>query len=440
MAAVIIQDTGPRIEDLSKCVHCGLCLQHCPTYLETGLETESPRGRLYLMRARAEGRIQATENFLGHIGLCLVCRNCEAVCPSGVPFGRIMEAERAQLHSQRKAAWPERLLRSLVLRHLLPHRGRLSLLAGLLRFYQRSGLQRLVRGSGLLRLLPRELAQMEALTPRLPDEIFRLQPSVIPAQGTLRARVALLSGCVMPYLYAEVNRATVRVLARNGCEVALPQGQTCCGALHVHSGEAEEARLLARRNIDAFLEAAPDAIVVNAAGCGATMKEYPELLRDDPEYAEKARRFSALVYDVSEYLAALDLRGPLGPVPIKATYQDACHLAHAQRITQQPRALLRAIPGLELAEMKTPDRCCGSAGVYNIANQEFSQRLLDSKMADVAATEAELIVAANPGCMLQLSLGLQRAGLPGRVAHVVEVLDWAYQAAEEGKAGSLNSG
>lgn len=422
---------GPTLDDLAKCVHCGMCLQNCPTYLETGLETESPRGRLYLMRAKAEGRIETTPSFMGHMELCLLCRNCEAVCPSGVPFGRIMQAERAQVLAERSIPARERLLRWLVFRQIMPHPGRLRLLAGLLRFYQRSGLRGLMRRSGLLRLFGGSLGQMDAMLPPLSSRFFALTPEIVPAQGEQVARVALFSGCVMPYLYADVNAATVRVLSRNGCEVALPAAQVCCGSLHEHSGEQEGASALARRNIDAFLDAGVDAIIVNAAGCGASLKEYGELLADDPAYRDKAHEFGTKVYDISEYLATLDLRGPLGRLPLKVTYQDSCHLAHAQRVTRQPRAVMQAVPGLELCEMAGSDRCCGSAGVYNITKQEFSARLLESKMADVADTGAEVVVTANPGCMMQLDVGLRRAGLPGRVAHVVELLDWAYQAADK---------
>lgn len=407
---------GPALDDLAKCVHCGLCLQNCPTYLETGLETESPRGRLYLMRAHAEGRIAATENFLGHIELCLLCRNCEAVCPSGVPFGRIMQAERAQVLAERREPLWERALRWVVFRWLLPKPHRIAPLARLLRLYQRSGIR-------LSRVLPGPLGQMEAMLPTLSGSFFGSRPAAIPAQGAKRGRVALFGGCVMPYLFGEVNAATARVLARNGYEVVVVPGQTCCGSLHVHSGEREGARELARRNIDAFLAPDVDAVIVNAAGCGATLKEYGELLADDP----KAEEFAAKVYDISEFLAKAEIEPPRGPLPVKVTYQDSCHLAHAQRVTRQPRAVLKSIPGLELVEMHGPDRCCGSAGVYNITKPELSGRLLQSKMEDVASTGAEVVVTANPGCMLQLSLGLQRAGLPGRVAHVVEVLDWAYE-------------
>lgn len=404
------------MDDLTKCVHCGLCLQNCPTYLETGLETESPRGRLYLMRARAEGRISATENFLGHIELCLLCRNCEAVCPSGVPYGRIMQAERAEvLASRRQPLW-ERALRWAVFRWLLPEPSRIGPLARLLRLYQSSGLR-------LGRALPGPLGQMEAMLPSLSGSFFGSEPATVPAQGTKRGRVALFGGCVMPYLFGEVNAATARVLARNGYEVVVVPGATCCGSLHEHSGEREGAQELARRNIEVFLKADIDAVIVNAAGCGATLKEYDELLEGDP----RAKEFSEKVYDISEFLAKAEVEPPKGSVPLKVTYQDSCHLAHAQRITRQPRALLRSIPGVELVEMRAPDQCCGSAGVYNITQQDLSGRLLESKMEDVAGTGAEVVVTANPGCMLQLSVGMRRAGLRGRVAHVVEVLDWAYE-------------
>lgn len=418
------------MEDLARCVHCGLCSQSCPTYVETGLETESPRGRLHLMRAKAEGRITATPNFLKHIDLCLLCRNCEAVCPSGVPFGRIMQAQRAEVHATRPMPWWERLVRYVVFTLLMPHPARLAFMAGVLRFYQRSGLQRLVRGLSVPRLFPASLRQMEAMLPPLSHRFFPLTPGVTPARGERRGRAAVFSGCVMPYLYAEVNEATVRVLARNGYEVTLPTEQVCCGSLQEHTGERRAAEALARRNIDAFVLDDVDAIIVNAAGCGATLKEYHELLADDPDYREKARQFADRVFDVNEFLVKHELRGPLGAVPMCATYQDSCHLAHAQRVTAAPRSLLRAVPGVELSEMHIPDRCCGSAGIYNITQPEMSAQLLRDKMADVRSTGADTIVTANPGCMLQLSVGLAREGMEGRVAHVVQVLDWAYQAAE----------
>ena len=408
-------------------MHCGLCLQHCPTYLVTGQETESPRGRLHLIAALNEGRIQATEGYAQHVSLCLVCRACENVCPSGVPFGRIMEPARTQLAQLRPGPWWQRLLRRAVFEQLMPHPGRLRALAHLLRGYQRGGLQRVVRASGLLRLLPAALGRAEAQLPRFPDRFFSPGVEVFPAYGQRRLRVGFFSGCVMPYLYSGVHAATLDVLRRNGCEVVVPRGQVCCGALNVHSGERDVARTMARRNIGTFLEAGLDAIVVNAAGCGSTLKEYDELLAHDPADRQLAERFSRLVKDVNELLAGLELERPAHPVRRRVTLQESCHLVHAQRIKRAPRELLAAIPGLELIDMVHPDLCCGSAGIYNLTPPEMSSTILAGKMDDVAATGADTIVTANPGCMLQLEQGARRRGLRIEVKHVVELLQEAYR-------------
>jgi glycolate oxidase iron-sulfur subunit len=416
----------PSAADLATCVHCGLCLQHCPTYLITGQETESPRGRLHLIGALNEGRIEANEAYSQHIGLCLVCRNCESVCPSGVPFGRIMEPARTQLAALRPGGWGERLLRRLVFRELMPRPGRLRGLAVVLRHYQRSGLQRLIRGSGVLRLLPWGLGRAEGQLPKLPDRFFRPDREVFPAFGERRYRVGFFSGCVMPYLYSGVHAATLDVLRRNGCEVVAPVGQGCCGALNVHSGEREEARRMARRNIRAFLEAGLDAVVVNAAGCGSTLKEYDELLGQEAEDRELAERFAVLVKDVNEFLASIELVAPTRRVQQRVTLQESCHLAHAQRIRTAPRLLLGKVPGLELVEMAHPDLCCGSAGVYNVTQPDMSGRILAGKMDEIEATGADTIVTANPGCMLQLEAGVRERGLRMEVRHVVELLREGY--------------
>ncbi|MBI1885876.1 MAG: 4Fe-4S dicluster domain-containing protein [Chloroflexi bacterium] len=412
---------APAEADLSRCVHCGLCLQHCPTYTALNLETESPRGRLYIIKAIAQGRIEPTPAAVGHLDLCLQCRNCEAVCPSGVPFGRIMEGARAEILANRKAPLSWRL-RAFLLRQLIPHPGRLEAASLLLRLYQRSGLRWLVE-----RLFPPPLRDLSLLAPRLTGRTFRRTGVLAQPEGPPRHRVALLTGCVMPLVYGRVHDATARVLARNGCEVLAPPRQTCCGALFAHNGDRPTAERLARRNVDSFLAAELDAVVVNAAGCGAAMKEYGELLAGDPEYAKKAERLAAMVKDITEFLAELPLAAPQGRLEAEVTYQDSCHLAHAQRVTKPPRALLAAVPGLRLVEMEHADRCCGSAGVYNLTNREMSLRLLDDKMRDIGATGAAVIATANPGCMLQLEAGLRRHRLPGRVVHVVELLDEAYQ-------------
>ena len=416
----------PSQQDMSQCVHCGFCLQECPTYLELGMETDSPRGRIHLIQALTEGRAEPTPALTRHLDLCLQCRACETACPSNVPFGRIMESGRAMLVQQGRLplGWRARVM---ALRLFLPYPKRLQAAFTLLRLYQRSGLQRLVRATRLLRLLP-GLAEAESMLPNVPPKPFEMPA---PSSDTAKRRVALLTGCVMPNLYPRTHEATVRVLARNGIEAVAPAAQRCCGALNLHAGDRGTARELARCNIDAFLAADVEAVVVNSAGCGSTMKEYGELLEQDPEYAEKARRFSAMVRDVSEFLTALPLVPPQGTVAGRVTYQDSCHLVHAQKVLSAPREILRSIPGLELIELESPDRCCGSAGIYSFAQREMSMRLLDEKMRDVTATDANTIATANPGCMLQLEAGLRRQGLAGRVVHIVELLDESY-AAEAG--------
>ncbi len=408
----------PAAADLSQCVHCGLCLQNCPTYLLTGHEAESPRGRIHLIQALSEGRVEPNATYRAHIEQCLVCRNCESVCPSGVRFGRIMEAGRAQLYERAPLSLAERLFRRLAFTELLPHRGRLRALFGALVMYQRSGLQRLVRAS---RLLPAPLAQAESLLPNLPAP-FLPRLEVYPAEGPRRYRVGLFTGCVMPLVHGQVHVATLRVLRHNGCEVHVPRKQACCGALNGHVAEQRVGRDLARQNLGAFLGRGLDAIVVNSAGCGATMKEYGELLDSGAE----AREFGRLTRDVTEFLAAIELAPFRRPVPRTVTLQESCHLVHAQRIKNAPRQLLAAIPGVELRDMAHPDLCCGSAGLYMITQREMSTRILDDKMRDIASTGARTIVTANPGCMMQLQRGVVRSGNAAEVKHVVELVDEAY--------------
>jgi Fe-S oxidoreductase len=412
---------GPRAEDLARCVHCGFCLQACPTYLVLGMETESPRGRIHLARAVSEGRAPVTPSVVQHFDLCLQCRACETACPSGVPYGRIMEATRAMVQSNpgRPPIWR---LRSLGLRLLFGAPWRLRLAFGALRLYQRTLLAPLMR-----RVLPRRLRQMQEMLPQLPRRPFDAA-GVLAEPESPRASVAMLTGCVMPLTYPRTHEATVRVLARNGCRVVAPPAQVCCGALHLHNGDPEAARRLARRNIDVFLAEGVDAIVVNSAGCGSAMKEYRDLFRDDTAYADKAARFSALVKDVAEFLVDLPFEPPMGRVEAKVTYQDSCHLVHAQRIRDAPRVLLQSVPGLDFIEMPASDRCCGSAGIYNFTQPEMSRRLLVDKMADVASTGTDLLATANPGCMLQLEVGVRKHGGAKEVVHVVELLDRAYGA------------
>jgi glycolate oxidase iron-sulfur subunit len=414
----------PQQADLDKCVHCGLCLNACPTYRELRLEMDSPRGRIFQMSQVASGAASITPSYVEHIDLCLACRGCETACPSGVQYGRLVEAARAQIENAVRRPFAARLMQRIVFRHLLASRRNLSLAGALLYLYQASGLKRLIRA---LHLLPRRLADVESLAPEIETPFFfRYYGSVLPAEHAQWHRVAFLGGCIANISFARLNEATVRVLRKNGCEVSIPAAQCCCGALHVHAGRRDEARELARRNIDALMKGNYDAIITNAGGCGSTLKEYAELLEHDPGYAEKARRFSALVKDVSEFLAPLELNPNMKSQRITATYQDSCHLAHGQRVRSAPRKLLAAIPGLELREMPLSDLCCGSAGVYNVIHTDMALALLEKKMESVNSTGAEVIVTANPGCMLQLAAGVKRFGRGQRVAHVVQLLDEAY--------------
>jgi Fe-S oxidoreductase len=411
------------LPELYQCVHCGLCLNQCPTYRALQLEPESPRGRIHLVKAAADGRIELNERFQEHLYLCLLCRACESACPSGVQYGRI--AETAREHLGPPGSGFQRALLNFVFRYMLPYPRRLRFAFALLRLYQSSGLQH-----GLRSLLPKKLREMDEMLPAVPRNFFHPPSSALPAIGQHRAKVAMLNGCVMPLLFGQINEATARVLQRNGCDVLFPKSQTCCGALNIHNGENKAAKTMAQQNIDAFLTAKVDAIIVNSAGCGAVMKEYGYLLRDDPVYAEKAERFSSLVKDAGEFLAGLGLVGTLGPIKMTVTYQDPCHLAHGQRIRSQPRNLLQAIPGLTLVEMEGSDRCCGSAGIYNITHSGMSRHLLEEKMQSIASARTEAVVAPNPGCMLQLRFGAQQFGPNIEVYHLMDLLERSYRAAE----------
>lgn len=396
---------------LERCIHCGLCLEACPTYKITQLETESPRGRLHLMGAIANGRIdvRTSDATVLHLDRCLACRACEAVCPSGVPYGRLIEETRAGIAEVRGIAPPAQLFLWSVSRPWM-----LRAVGGLLLFFERTGLRRLAR-----RLLPPRLRRLDALAPPVGRPAYR--PVAV---SSPRSSVALLLGCVMRASYGDVHTATARVLAHLGVAVVPTPGQTCCGALHAHAGDKTEAIRLAKLNIAAFEKA--DVILVNAAGCGAHLKSYAHLLEDRPNWAARAAALSSRVRDVSEYLQTIVGDEPLGALAMRVTYQDPCHLAHAQGIRAEPRALLSRVRGLELVEMAGADVCCGSAGYYNLTQPEYADRLLEPKVDAILATRPDAVVTGNPGCMLQLSAGLRsrgRADVP--VLHVVEVLDRA---------------
>jgi glycolate oxidase iron-sulfur subunit len=434
----------PNSDIINTCVHCGLCLSSCPTYRETGLEMSSPRGRIYLMKAVDEGRIgMESEVFQEQMSQCLNCRACEAVCPSGVQYGAILEASRAQLEQARTsgmtpiaaddmtAALPprplwQRALRGVVFNGLFKDMGLFRGFSGLMRLYQRSGVQGVARKSGLLKLIG--MAETERMLPPLSERFVTPRGQIFAAEGQRRQSVAVVTGCIMGTAFANVHEATIRVLQKNGCEVILPPDQGCCGALHTHGGDLDGGRELARRNIAAFEGLGVDAIVVNAAGCGSTLKEYGHLLHDDPAWYGRAVAFSARVKDIYEFLAGIELNhAGLGRLEVSVTYQEPCHLAHAQRITIQPRTLLRAIPGLDLREMEESALCCGSAGVYNVTQPEMAAQLGARKVQNALATGAQVIATGNPGCALQLAGELRQRGEDVQVRYIIELLDESYR-------------
>ena len=368
--------------------------------------------------------VPVTDSFVDHIDKCLDCRACETACPSGVEYGKLVEYARARIERDYQRPLLSRIARDLVHRRLLPHPKRIAAVARLLRFYQRSGLQSMARFTGILKLLGMD--RRERLLPRVDHNFFydRLGKT-FPAIGERRARVAFFAGCVANVTFAELNAATIRVLTANGCEVVIPNGQLCCGALASHAGIRDVARELARKNLRAFLLKDVDAVVTNAAGCGSTLKEYHHLFTaDEPEYGQAAA-FAKKMRDVTEFLAALELSAPLKPLPLRVTYQDSCHLLHGQKIREAPRKLLRAIPGLDLVELPYSDLCCGSAGVYNVTQTEASLELLAEKMRYAAATNAQVIATSNPGCLLQMRAGAEIHHTNQHVLHVIELLDQA---------------
>lgn len=404
---------------IGDCVHCGFCLPTCPTYVLWGEEMDSPRGRIHLMKQGLEGE-PMTDSMVQHWDRCLGCMACVTACPSGVQYDRLIEQTRAQVERRHERTRRDKALRALIFA-LFPHPRRLRLVRGSLRAFQRFGLDRRIRASGLLEKLSPQLAAMEGLAPRLgkPDKL----PARIAATGERRAVVGLLTGCVQGAFFPGVNAATARVLQAEGCDVVVPPQQGCCGALSVHNGREEEAQGFARRLVDTFEATGVERIVVNAAGCGSTMKEYAELLADDPAYADRARAFAEKVGDISEILVELGPVAPRHPLELTIAYHDACHLAHAQGVRSQPRTLLNAIPGLQLKEIAESELCCGSAGIYNIINPGPARELGDRKAANIVATGAQVLVTANPGCLMQVTSAIERSGHPMGMAHAVEVLD-----------------
>ncbi len=409
----------PDKDLIDDCVHCGFCLPTCPTYVLFGEEMDSPRGRIYLMN-KGLTEEPMDDQTVRHYDLCLGCMACVTACPSGVQYDKLIEATRGQVERRYERTAHDKAFREMIFQ-LFPYPNRLRLAAGPMKLYQRLGIRNKVQKSGIMNRIPARLRAMEALLPDVPPE--EKLPEVTPAEGETRARIGVLLGCVQRVFFSPVNAATVRVLAAEGFEVVAPK-QGCCGALSTHAGRGEESLNFARKTIDTFEAEGLDYFVINAAGCGSTMKEYGYLLRDDPEYAERAKAFSEKVKDVSEFLQEQGPRAERHPLPVAAVYQDACHLAHAQGIRKQPRQTLKQIPGIEVKEIREAEICCGSAGIYNMVEPEPAEELGERKAKNILATGAPLIVTANPGCNLQIQASLKRLGydeIP--TAHPMQVLD-----------------
>lgn len=420
----ILEQQGPAAELFFRCVHCGLCTSACPTYTELLNENDSPRGRIYLMRLVREGRLEWDPLVARHLDLCLDCRACETACPSGVPYGRILEPFRTAVHQAEKKSWWTGGLTRQVLFRIFPYPRRVRTLLWPVRLAQRLGVYQLAEQVGLFRFLPRPWRAMVELLPNwMPDD--GPLPAFVPAIGKPRARVGFFVGCVAEAVFRHIHWATIRVLQQNGCDVIIPRGQACCGAIHFHLGDSSGARRLADQNVGAFSWERLDAIVVNHAGCGAMLKEYPHHWPD--EHQSIRRAFSKKVRDINEFLEELGPVRPEGEIRLRATYHDACHLAHAQKIVDPPRRLLRLIGGLELVELPESLICCGSAGTYNLLQPAMADRLARRKLENIRATGAEVVLASNAGCLLQIMREVRRARLPVLVLHPMELLDMAYR-------------
>ncbi|HVA89855.1 MAG TPA: (Fe-S)-binding protein [Chloroflexota bacterium] len=419
----------PSIPVLEACIRCGLCLSVCPTYRPTQVETKSPRGRIALVKNLVEGGLDLTDrDFIGHMDLCLQCMACHTVCPTGISAGEVVARAKSYLRANAQPGRVQRWARSVIYTGLFPHYRRMELVALPILAYHHSGAQKLARRMGLTRLLPSRLRRMEELLPtRLAAPLRPRLPKRVQARGSRRAEVAFHLTCINNIVLPEASAASVRVLAYNGCAVRTPEGVACCGAPHETDGEMETARKLARHNIALYEQLGSLPVISDAAACGAAMKNYGHWLAGDPIWAARAAAFSARVRDIHQYLFALGLRPPTGELRRTVTYDDPCHLCHAQGISAQPRALLRAIPGIRYVELRDAAWCCGSAGTYNLSQPAMADAILEEKMARIRETGATVIASANPGCLMQLEAGLRRFGIPGRVVQVSQLLDESYR-------------
>lgn len=420
----------PKSELIDTCVHCGFCLATCPSYRVIGKEMDSPRGRIYLMDAINQGEAKIDIATSQHFDSCLGCLACVTTCPSGVQYDKLIAATRPQIERNQPRSLPDKLIRTLIF-NLFPYPNRLRNLLAPLWLYQKSGLQKLLRETGILKKLTPRLAAMEAILPTITADSWQDNlPEVIPAQGEKRYRVGMILGCVQRLFFSPVNEATVRVLTANGCEVIIPPSQGCCAALPAHQGQEAQAQTLARQMIDSFINQDLDAIIINAAGCGHTLKEYGHILADDSDYKEKAQEFSSKVKDIQEFLSEIELTTELHPLAseeITIVYQDACHLLHGQKISLQPRQLLRKIPGVKLREPMDASLCCGSAGIYNMLQPETADELGRQKVMNLINTGASLIASPNPGCSLQIQKHLDLKNSEIKLLHPIELMDYSIQ-------------
>ncbi len=428
---------APDYDNALACIRCGLCLSVCPTYNTDHLEVQSPRGRVALIRAVDEFRLPLeSPGFKEHMYHCLDCRACQTICPSGVKIGELVLAARAELDHREPQPWLERALKRVILQWVLLRPERVEWAMVPLRLYQRLGLQRLVRASRFLNRLPGRLSVlgvMDDLLPKLPGRPLRSElAEVTPPKGERHYRIGFFLGCVMNVVYAEASRATVEVLVENHCEVVTPKAQRCCGAPHAAEGDTNTLRELARHNVDLFERLQLDYVVADCAACAAQTKEYAHLLRDEPAYRDRAIAFSKKVRDITELLAEIPLKVPAGAPPVRVTYHEACHLCHAQGVKRQPRKVIQQIPGIEFVEMKESDWCCGSAGIYNITHPERAAEILDRKLTNIAATNADVVLTGNPGCLLQIEAGVKRAGIKTKVLHPTQLLAEAYRNQKNG--------
>ncbi|MFA6540279.1 MAG: (Fe-S)-binding protein [Bacteroidota bacterium] len=417
----------PNDDFLTQCMHCGLCLPVCPTFAITGREKSSPRGRIRLIKSVAEGKLGMTEGFIDEMNFCLDCQACETACPAGVKYGALVESARNQIRLQGKQGRGEKILKKIFLRNILSNKNQLKFVAKVLWIYQNRGIEWFLKITRIAEFLTPKLSKLQELSPRADREFFdETHLEVIVPRNPPKYKVGFLSGCLMNVAFSKENDDTIKILLHHDCEIIIPKEQVCCGSLQAHNGDFETARELAKKNVDVFTQYQFDAIVMNSAGCGAFMKEYGHYLHDDPVYAERAASLSGKIKDISEFLFEIGLKMPEHPFNKRVTYHDACHLVHAQKISQQPRTLLKKIPGLQYVELPEASWCCGSAGIYNVTQYEDSMIMLDRKMTNLALTECDYVVANNPGCLTQMQYGIRKQKMHMEVIHFVTLLRKAY--------------